>query len=165
MNGARGPRPARLVVPLAAIFCAAVGPGCAGAVKSGPDERCEKPRDCNFGLECRAGTCQFITYGDCEGDALSPVSGMPQCLSGQRCRDGRCTVQCASPRDCKGDETCRIGVCQRNGKELRQCVDNRDCPWPDTCYYGQCVTRSEAYRCSTDLDCALGTRCLNNRCM
>jgi hypothetical protein len=139
--------------------------GCNKLVKSGPNEKCEKPRDCNFGLECRAQTCQFITYGDCEGDGINQTSGTPQCLSGQRCRDGHCTVQCASQGDCKEGQNCRIGLCQRTTKDLRQCYDNRDCTWPDTCFYGQCVTRADAFRCNTDIDCGLGYRCINNRCI
>jgi hypothetical protein len=138
---------------------------CAGAGKSGPGGACEKPRDCIYGLECRAKSCQFIAYGDCEGDGVNPLSGAPQCLSGQRCRDNRCTVQCAAPGDCAAGESCRIGLCQRTGNGLRQCVDNRDCAWPEACFNGQCATRADATHCSTDVDCGLGDRCVGNRCM
>ena len=154
----------------AAIACGLVlgGPslGCSG--QGGPkkqqlNEKCENGRECQYGLECRTRTCQFIVFGDCEGDGQNP-NGQPQCLSGHRCRDGRCTVQCAGASDCKEGELCRIGVCQSGGQASRLCYENRDCTWPETCFSGQCVTRTEAFRCVSDLDCGLGFRCLNGRC-
>jgi hypothetical protein len=147
---------------LLALACAA---GCVptGPKKSGPGELCEKPKDCVYGTECRDKTCQFIHFSDCEGD--TNPSGTSTCLSGQKCRDGHCTVQCTGNGECKKDEVCKIGVCVKGGKDLRQCLDNRDCPWPETCYYGQCVTRTDAFRCVSDLDCGVGYRCINGRCI
>jgi hypothetical protein len=126
-------------------------------------DACEKPKDCVYGTECRAKTCQFITFGDCEGETTS--AGAPTCLNGQKCRDGKCTVQCTGPSECKEGQICRIGVCAKGGKDLRQCLDNRDCPWPESCYYGQCVTKTDAFRCQSDLDCGVGYRCANGRCI
>jgi hypothetical protein len=103
--------------------------------------------------------CQYQLYAECTEDP-----GGPQCLSGQRCREGHCTVMCASDVECGEGGLCRIGVCQRKRSALTQCYDNRDCTWPDTCFHGQCVTRTDAFRCSTDLDCGLGYRCINGRC-
>jgi Cys-rich repeat protein len=147
--------------------------GCEGSRinKQALDEGCQRNVDCLYGLECveapagqKAGkTCQFKSFGDCDQDGAAP-SGQQQCLSGQKCRDGRCTVQCAAHKDCKEGEVCKIGVCQKGGRLSQQCLENRDCPWPETCFYGQCVTRSEALRCQTDLDCGVGSRCMNGRC-
>ena len=108
-------------------------------------------------------TCQRKTFGDCDGEGVT-ANGEHQCLSGQKCRDNKCTVQCASKRDCKDNEVCKIGICQKGASSLTQCYDNRDCTWPDTCFYGQCVTRTETLRCQTDLDCGVGYRCINSRC-
>jgi len=149
-----------------ALVLGAAAQACSG--QSGPrkaqlKEACKTGRDCQYGLECREQTCQYLSFGDCEGEGVNP-NGQPQCLSGQKCRDGRCTVQCVGQGDCKKDEVCKIGVCQRGGQATRLCYDNRDCYWPETCYYGQCVTRTEAYRCVSDLDCGVGFRCINGRC-
>ncbi len=103
--------------------------------------------------------CEYLFYAECSDEA-----GGPQCLSGQKCREGHCTVQCATDLECGEGGLCKIGVCQRKKTQLTQCYDNRDCAWPDTCFHGQCVTRTDAYRCNTDLDCGLGYRCLNGRC-
>ncbi len=140
------------------------------------DEPCARNLDCTYGLECTdalapadggvavAGkTCQYKSFGECEGDGMQS-NGKPQCLSGQKCRDGHCTVQCASPKECKEGETCKIGVCQKSGTARAQCYDNRDCPWPETCFYGQCVSRAESMRCMGDLDCGPGFRCINGLC-
>lgn len=152
---------------LVAALCGAAVLACSGQA-GGPkrqqlNEKCETGRECQYGLECRDKACQFITYGDCEGDGVNP-NGQSQCLSGQRCRGGRCTVQCAGASDCKSGETCRIGLCQAGAEAQRACTDNRDCSWPETCFYGQCVTRGDAFRCVSDLDCGLGFRCMNGRC-
>jgi hypothetical protein len=141
------------------------------------DEACSKNRDCSYGLDCsdlapdggvpaKAGkTCQFHSFGDCEGDGsqLAP-DGQPQCLSSYKCRDGHCTVQCAGHKDCKQDEACKVGICQKGGNANATCLDNRDCPYPDSCYYGQCVTRTLNQRCNSDLDCGPGSRCMNAVC-
>jgi hypothetical protein len=159
------------------------------------EEACTKDRDCLYGLECvaatsapaagdggiagadggsadggamaaRAGrTCQFKSFGDCEGDGMEPGSdGQPQCLNSYKCRDGHCTVQCAGHKDCKEGEVCKVGLCHKGGNATAQCYDNRDCPYPQTCYYGQCVTRTQSMRCMTDLDCGVGYRCINSVC-
>ena len=112
-------------------------------------EACTKNLDCNYGLECVAPegsaagadtdaaivqgrrTCQYKSFGDCDssagdGDgggvpAAAQTSGQ-QCLSGYRCRDGKCTVMCAGKSDCREGEVCRIGVCQRTGGRAGQIV-------------------------------------------
>ena len=103
--------------------------------------------------------CQYTLYAEC-----SDEPGGPQCLSGQKCREGHCTVQCAADAECGQGGLCRIGVCARARTALTQCYDNRDCRWPESCFHGQCVTRTDAFRCNTDLDCGYGYRCLNGRC-
>ena len=103
--------------------------------------------------------CQYAIYAECTEE-----QGGPQCLSGQRCREGHCTVQCAADAECGPGVLCRIGVCVRKRSALTQCYDNRDCHWPESCFHGQCVTRTDAFRCNTDLDCGYGYRCLNGRC-
>ena len=143
------------------------------------DEACAKNRDCAYGLDCADAvapadggvlvkpgkTCQFHSFGECEGDGSQPApDGEPQCLHSYKCRDGHCTVQCAGHKDCKQGEICKIGVCQKGGNANAQCTDNRDCPYPQTCEYGQCVTRSAAERCVSDLDCPSGMRCMNAVC-
>jgi len=155
-------------------------------------EACTKNLDCAYGLECvspegsAAGantdaaivqgrrTCQYKSFGDCDSSAGdSDGGGVPaaaqtsgaQCLSGYRCREGKCTVMCAGKNDCREGEVCRIGVCQRTGGRAGvQCYDNRDCPWPETCFYGQCVIRPEGGRCQSDLDCQSNFRCVNGLC-
>ena len=97
--------------------------------------------------------------------ARTSVHDARTCLSGQKCRDGHCTVECTGPAECKEGQICRIGVCVKGGRNLSQCYDNRDCVWPETCYYGQCVTRTDAFRCNSDLDCGVGYRCVNGRCI
>lgn len=142
------------------------------------DDKCAKNRDCLYGLDCSdapapadggvapAGkTCQFHSFGDCEGDGSQPApDGQPQCLNSYKCREGRCTVQCAGHKDCKPDEACKVGLCQKGGNANAQCYDNRDCPYPESCYYGQCVTRTQNQRCNSDLDCGPGYRCINAVC-
>lgn len=149
------------------------------------DERCARNLDCAYGLECvdAAGvsaavarpdagtpaspgkTCQFKSFGDCEGDGTQAAAdGQPQCLSSYRCRAGHCTVQCAGHADCKPGEVCKVGMCQGGANVRGTCYDNRDCPYPETCFYGQCVTRTPAMRCVSDLDCAGGMRCINGAC-
>jgi hypothetical protein len=151
------------------------------------DEACTKNRDCSYGLDCAdapplpdggiavaikdggppapARTCQYHSFGECEGDGSQPShDGQPQCLNSYKCLDGHCTVQCAGHKDCKEDEVCKIGLCQKGKNANSRCYDNRDCPYPETCYYGQCVTRTQHQRCSTDLDCAMGSRCINSVC-
>jgi hypothetical protein len=142
------------------------------------DDACAKNLDCAFGLECIEGakladggiaapgkTCQYHSFGDCEGDGTQPgPDGQPQCLNTYRCRDNHCTVQCAGHQDCKEGEVCKVGICSKGGNVASSCYDNRDCLYPETCYYGQCVTRAPATRCTTDLDCTAGSRCLNGVC-
>jgi hypothetical protein len=134
------------------------------------DEACAKQRDCTYGLDCADDgkgkkTCQFHSFGDCEGDGTQPApDGQPQCLNSYKCRDGHCTVQCAGHKDCKEGEICRVGLCQKGASASSQCYDNRDCPYPESCYYGQCVTRTTNQRCVSDLDCAPGYRCINAVC-
>lgn len=142
------------------------------------DEACKRNRDCLYGLDCveatapadggaqAAGkTCQFHSFGDCEGDGSQPApDGQPQCLTSYKCREGHCTVQCASHKDCSGDEACKVGLCQKGGNATASCYDNRDCPYPESCYYGQCVTRTQNQRCVSDLDCGPGYRCINALC-
>ena len=152
---------ARALAAFALGFSLACVP--AAPKKSGPGELCEKPKDCVYGTECREKKCQFIIFGDCEGD--TNPSGNATCISGQKCRDGKCTVMCTGNAECKEGQNCRIGVCIKGGKDLRQCYDNRDCSWPETCYYGQCVTKTDAFRCLSDLDCGVGYRCVNGRCI
>ncbi|HEY4771147.1 MAG TPA: hypothetical protein VIH51_11000 [Myxococcales bacterium] len=141
------------------------------------DDACTKNLDCAYGLECvpaaavdggpvaGAGrTCQFHSFGDCEGDGTQPgPDGQPQCLHSYKCRDGHCTVQCAGHKDCKGGEVCKVGICQKGGA-VASCYENRDCIYPETCYYGQCVAPPPTTRCSSDLDCAVGNRCINGLC-
>ena len=89
-------------------------------------DACKKNLDCAYGLECVEGgaladggvasgrTCQFHSFGDCEGDGTEPgPDGQPQCLNPYRCRNGHCTVQCAGHKDCKEGEVCKVGICQR----------------------------------------------------
>jgi hypothetical protein len=134
------------------------------------DEACTKQRDCTYGLDCAdtaqgKKTCQFHSFGDCEGDGSQPApDGQPQCLDSYKCRDGHCTVQCAGHKDCKEGEICKVGICQKGGNANAQCYDNRDCPYPETCAYGQCVTRAANQRCVSDLDCGAGFRCINAVC-
>jgi hypothetical protein len=141
------------------------------------NDACARNLDCAYGLECvpatapgdagvaAARTCQFHSFGDCEGDGTQPgPDGQPQCLNSYRCREGHCTVQCAGHKDCKEGEVCKVGLCQKGGSAVASCNENRDCNFPETCYYGQCVTRAPSTRCSTDLDCATGSRCTNGVC-
>ncbi len=143
------------------------------------DEACAKNRDCLYGLDCvdtpapmdggvaaKTGkTCQFHSFADCEGDGTQPApDGQPQCLNSYKCRDGHCTVQCASHKDCKPDEVCKVGTCVKGGNAKAQCFDNRDCPYPESCSYGQCVTRTLSQRCNSDLDCPHGNICINSVC-
>ena len=161
------------------LLLAALAMACESSrvTKKLPNEACQKNLDCTYGLECVEGaaqsdggvvagkTCQYKAFGDCDGDGPGP-NGQPQCVSGQKCRDGHCTVQCAGKGDCREGEVCKIGVCQRaSGQSYNQCYDNRDCTWPEVCFYGQCVTHTDAMRCQTDLDCGSGGRCIGGRCM
>lgn len=174
-----------------ALGFACSGPG---SNKKGLKGECQKNLDCGYGLECvpagaptpaensgvaavDAGqaqgpkTCQWKSFGDCDSSA-EVDGGVPaaaatgqQCLPGYRCREGKCTVMCAGSGDCRQGEVCKVGVCQRSGGQAGvQCYDNRDCPWPETCFYGQCVVRTETLRCSSDLDCQAGFRCINGIC-
>jgi hypothetical protein len=141
------------------------------------DDKCTKNLDCAYGLECTSSatladggvasgrTCQFHSFGDCEGDGSQPgPDGQPQCLNPYRCRDGHCTVQCAAHADCKKGEFCRIGVCQKGGNAAASCYDSRDCIWPETCYYGQCVTQPPAAHCNSDNDCPADQHCNRGVC-
>lgn len=135
------------------------------------NDACTKNRDCTYGLDCvevaGAGkkTCQYHSFGDCEGDGSQPApDGEPQCLNSYKCRDGHCTVQCAGHKDCKEGEVCKVGLCQKGHNANAQCYDNRDCPYPETCAYGQCVTHAPSERCVSDLDCGAGLRCINAVC-
>jgi hypothetical protein len=181
-----------LLVSAAAGFAIAYACATPGNTKKGIAQACSKNLDCNYGLECVAAegtaagadtdaavtkgprTCQYKSFGDCDssaGDtdgggvpAAAQTSGQ-QCLSGYRCRDGRCTVMCAGEKDCQKGEVCRIGICQRTGGRAgAQCYDNRDCPWPETCFYGQCVMHAQGGRCQSDLDCQSGFHCINGTC-
>jgi hypothetical protein len=181
----------RLAVACAVALSLGMSFGCADQArvnKQNLNEKCGRNLDCLYGLECvesgsaqsdggAAGkSCQYQSFADCEGDSANSsgldggtadpatISGQQQCLSGQRCRNGHCTVQCAAKGDCKDNEICKIGICQRSSGKNAQCYDNRDCPWPETCFYGQCATRQETQRCHTDLDCGVGFRCINGRC-
>ncbi len=141
------------------------------------DDACKRNIDCAYGLECVEGaaladggvasghTCQFHSFGDCEGDGTQPgPDGQPQCLNPYRCRAGHCTVQCAGHKDCKEGEVCKVGLCQKGGNAVASCSSNQDCLWPETCYYGQCVTRAPVTRCTNDLDCPASNRCINGVC-
>lgn len=165
-----------------AVLAAALAlQACSGQVevkKKLRDEACTKNVDCAYGLECVPGTaqadggpgsaartCQFHSFGDCEGDGTQPgPDGQPQCLNSYRCREGHCTVQCAAHKDCRQGEVCKVGICHPGSNAVASCVDNRDCRFPETCFYGQCVTRPNATRCSSDLDCPAGNRCTNGVC-
>jgi Cys-rich repeat protein len=162
---------------LAAAFLLAACQNPGDVKKKMRDEACTRNLDCAYGLECvvpsaqadggqAAGgrTCQFHSFGDCEGDGTQPgPDGQPQCLNTYRCRDGHCTVQCAGHKDCKEGEVCKVGICQKGGT-VASCYDNRDCIYPEACYYGQCVTRPPPTRCGSDLDCPAGNRCTNGIC-
>jgi Dickkopf-like protein len=161
-----------LLAPVALLACSQ-----SELTKTMRDQGCAKNLDCAYGLECVDGaaladggvasgrTCQFHSFGDCEGDGTQPgPDGQPQCLNSYRCRNGHCTVQCAGHKDCKEGEVCKVGLCSKGGNAVANCYENKDCPWPETCYYGQCVTRAPSMRCSTDLDCPSGNRCLNGVC-
>ena len=140
------------------------------------DEGCARNFDCAYGLECLVAaadggaatanrTCQFHSFGDCEGDGTQPgPDGQPQCLSTYKCRDGHCTVQCANHSDCRRGEVCKVGLCQRGGSTVASCYDNRDCAYPETCFYGQCVTQAPATHCSHDTDCPPALSCKNGIC-
>jgi len=167
----------RRALPLLLLLLAAC-PGQNELKKKMRNDACTKNLDCAYGLECVTGavlpdggsagtarTCQFHSFGDCEGDGTQPgPDGQPQCLNSYKCRDGHCTVQCASHNDCRGGEVCKVGLCQKGGSAVASCTDNRDCSFPETCYYGQCVTRAPSTRCSSDLDCPAGNRCTNGIC-
>jgi hypothetical protein len=141
------------------------------------DDKCAKNTDCAFGLECvdaatqadggvaTVKTCQYHSFGDCEGDGTAPgPDGQPQCLHTYKCRDSHCTVQCAGHKDCKEGEVCnRFGTCVRGSNQKLACVDTRDCAYPQVCNFGQCVLNTVA-RCATDLDCGAGSRCINATC-
>ena len=153
--------------------------------KQARDQKCTRNLDCAYGLDCvdAAGvssaaarpdggtmatsgkTCQYHSFGDCEGDGTQPgPDGQPQCLNSYRCRSGHCTVQCAGHGDCKQGEVCKVGMCQGGANARGTCYDSRDCPYPETCFYGQCVTRTPSVRCVSDLDCSAGMRCINSVC-
>ena len=169
---------ARRAVGAAALLLLAACSSQSELKKKMRDEACTKNLDCAYGLECVTGatptdggpavagrTCQFHSFGDCEGDGTQPgPDGQPQCLNSYRCRDGHCTVQCAGHKDCGAGAVCKVGLCQRGGT-VATCYDNRDCVYPETCYYGQCVTHPPATRCNSDLDCPPGTtKCINGIC-
>jgi hypothetical protein len=180
----------RSVVALlvSAALGVAIGVACAtGNTRKALKESCARNLDCAYGLECVdasgtpvasaedagknvARTCQWKSFGDCDvpesADGGAPAAqGTQPCLAGYKCREGKCTVMCAGDKDCRQGETCKIGLCQRqSGGQRAQCFDNRDCPWPEVCYYGQCVTTSQMTRCQSDLDCQVGTRCINGSC-
>lgn len=135
--------------------------GCTVPTKADVNTACENTRQCAFGLECRQKTCQYIAFSDCDPEALS--QGRQPCLNGEKCRDGKCTVFCTSNQECEKG-LCKVGVCVVNKGDLRQCYDNRDCIWPESCFHGQCVTKTDAFRCASDLDCGVGFRCVNQRC-
>jgi hypothetical protein len=141
------------------------------------DDQCKKNIDCAFGLECIDGatqadggvstgkTCQYHSFGDCEGDgsSLGP-DGQPQCLHTYKCRENHCTIQCAGHLDCKEGEVCnRFGTCVKGANQKFACYDTRDCAYPQVCTFGQCVLNTVA-RCATDLDCGGGARCINATC-
>lgn len=144
--------------------------------KKARDEQCKRNIDCAFGLDCvdnaalpdggtaSGHTCQFHSFADCEGDGTQPgLDGQPQCLHSYKCRDNHCTVQCAGHKDCKENEVCRVGMCQRGGNSKANCYETRDCAYPQVCQYGQCVL-NVASRCTSDLDCPNGSRCVNSVC-
>jgi len=165
----------RVVVPVLLLLLGACQSQ-AELKKKMRDDACTKNLDCAYGLECVAGaaladggtssarTCQFHSFGDCEGDGSQPgPDGQPQCLHSYKCRDGHCTVQCAGHKDCKQGEVCKVGLCQRGGA-VASCYDTRDCIYPERCYYGQCVASPPPTRCTSDLDCPAGGRCTNGTC-
>ena len=163
---------------VAALFALAACQGQGELKKKMRNDACTRNFDCAYGLECVEGsgpadggvavkgrTCQFQSFGDCEGDGMQPgADGQPQCLNSYRCRDGHCTVQCAGHKDCKEGEVCKVGICHKGGSTVASCTDNRDCIYPEACYYGQCVTRPPALRCSSNLDCPADHRCVNGVC-
>jgi hypothetical protein len=141
------------------------------------EDKCGKNTDCAFGLECidaaplsdggvaTVKTCQYHSFGDCEGDGTQPgPDGQPQCLHTYKCRDSHCTVQCAGHGECKENEVCnRFGVCVKGANQKFACYDSRDCAYPQVCSFGQCVVNTIA-RCATDLDCGGGAHCINGSC-
>ncbi|TMB34832.1 MAG: hypothetical protein E6J58_17635 [Deltaproteobacteria bacterium] len=163
---------------VAALLALAACQGQGELKKKMRNDACTRNFDCAYGLECVDGsapaeggvavqgrTCQFQSFGDCEGDGTQPgPDGQPQCLDSYRCRNGHCTVQCAGHKDCKEGEVCKVGICNRGGKAVASCTENRDCIYPESCYYGQCVTRPASLRCSSDLDCPAENRCINGVC-
>jgi hypothetical protein len=164
---------------LAALLLLAACSGQNELKKKMRNEACARNFDCAYGLECTESpqpadggvapsgrTCQFQSFGDCEGDGMQPgPDGQPQCLDPYRCRNGHCTVQCASHKDCKEGEVCKVGICHKGGgSTVASCTDNRDCIYPEACYYGQCVSRPASQRCSSNLDCPGDTRCISGMC-
>jgi len=141
------------------------------------DDACTKNLDCAYGLECvptaaadggtvaGAGrTCQFHSFGDCEGEwDAAGARRAAAMLALVQVPDGHCTVQCAGHKDCKGGEVLQgrhLPEGGRGGELLRE---------PRLHLPGNLLLRTvrdapPATRCSSDLDCPVGNRCINGLC-
>lgn len=142
-----------LLVAFTVLSCVTTGPA-----RRGPGGACQSVRDCHYGLVCESSadsdrrTCRYETWGTCD-DA-------DDCLAGQTCRDGACTIQCVSHKDCE-DGVCQIGECVAAGEN--ECVMASDCGPGRDCVAGRCEQRL-TLRCFTDLDCRPTESCFGGWC-
>lgn len=128
---------------------------------------CESDRDCLYGLVCRGDTAGDADAGASSGRAcryqeFGRCTGREQCLPGQLCRDGSCTVECVQPGDCEAGRVCFVGEC-RLASEASACRTTADCGVDEECEQGMCVDRLRM-RCFRDSDCGPAERCLGGNC-
>ncbi|XP_026683576.1 tenascin-like [Diaphorina citri] len=101
---------------------------------------------------------------------MSACAGDQECLAGEeKCIGGRCRVACLSHSDCSEGERCISSLCQS------PCTSHSQCPTGQACQAGTCeLGCRQNEECSgqmicagskcTELSCALGERCVSNRC-
>lgn len=102
---------------------------------------CGQDEDCGgfgAGYLCISGVCTA---------AVDQCSDQTQCLSGQKCADGKCVTSCVVNAECPAGYLCdtNIGLCLN---AATPCVVTNDCGSADSvCVDGACVPRSSGATC------------------
>jgi hypothetical protein len=146
----------------------------------------ENPAACGEDGDC-------VTMGDLcvSGVCTAPADhcfDQTQCISGNRCVEGKCTPACAADADCPSSYRCatNLGICIT---PAMPCTITNDCGGPESvCVEGACVPRSingvcpadtvwvengcipnqsPTFVCTTDgqqAECFTGSICLHHSC-
>jgi hypothetical protein len=122
------------------------GPTMLGDSCSSQYSVCPQQAHCNL-VDAGVGTCVASTHG-------SPCGQASNCLNGDWCNNGTCTVEGGQGAPCNGSGSCsaslqcvtqtadagQAGLCGTLGGLNATCAGENSCEFPYTCINGQCAS-------------------------